>query len=92
MECTAYFYAPGIPYDNLVIDHFFPIASFDLLNGGRRWVNFWSNLRMITKEENLKKHATPASEQEIDAHNKLIKGFIMLHDNKVKRDNQRNTY
>ena len=72
---TGKFYAPNIPSDSLVIDHFRPLASFDLQGEGRRWVNHWSNLRRITHHENTKKHASIPTEHEEAIHRKLAEGF-----------------
>ena len=86
LRFTAYFYAPNTPYDSLVMDHFRPIASFDLQGEGRRWVNHWSNLRRITKHENHKKQASPPSEHEIAVHMKLAERFEKYFEARAERE------
>ena len=72
---TKNYYAP---YSNKThVDHFTPLSRCDLSTPeGQMYSNSWWNIRIIDAHENLVKHATLPTEEEVQFHNDLIMRFL----------------
>jgi hypothetical protein len=67
------------------IDHFFPVACFDLSKAEEQNKCFhWSNLQPLTKKENLSKNAKMPTDIELDNHLDKILKFCEIKCKEVK--------
>lgn len=76
-------FSEGITWDNYGdywhVDHVIPIKAFDVRNKCCQFVCFhWSNLRPLSKRENMLK-ADKILVNDIEKHNIVLKRFINLH-------------